>query len=533
MSLVFFITVGEPPAKQRIESTVDEDDSNERKVNKIRVYIRVRPENEREHTSRRVVEVIDDRLLIFDPREDDGYTYRGVKYKEIGKKANKDLTFTFASVFDDKSSNLKVYERAIKNFIPSLLDGFNCTVFAYGATGSGKTYTMLGSGGDPGVIYFAVMELFHNLEMRPSNEKYEVYISYFEIYNEKVMDLIGYDSKPLKVFDDEKGGVTIADLTVKTVKDADQLIAELEVGNLKRAQQATDANAMSSRSHAVFQLNIRKQKCSNGKQIIKQESKMCLVDLAGSERASVAYKENRSKSLQREGGNINKSLLALGNCINALANQTKNRYHKNSKTYIPYRSSVLTRILADSLGGNCKTAMIATVSPSSFSYDDTHNTLTYANRTQGINLYVKRKSYTINVQPRYHSLAIEALQHQNTELAEKVILLQAELAKLQRMPLNPISSQMSSIDILNSYKNSIDKLLNERLDLRKRLLESESNLKKIEVKCLIYSIQVKPQLHIFNSCFVAVFTFTAQISASKNGYGKVKNITRREWRDKK
>lgn len=479
--------------KQRTVITDEDNSYHIPTTHKIKVHIRVRPENERELKTRRVVEVIDDQMLLFDPMVDDGYTYHGKRYKEIGKRMNKDLTFNFDTVFDETSSNVKVYEKVIKDFIPSLIDGFNCTVFAYGPTGSGKTYTMLGNEGDPGVTFYTAMEIFHLIQSRPNDEQYEVSVCYFEIYNEKVNDLLSASNQPLKVVDNMGGGVNILGISVCPVRDADELIDRLEMGNKNRSQQATDANKNSSRSHAVFQIFLKRKKCAKGKQIIQQDIKMCLVDLAGSERASIAYKENRSKSLQREGGNINKSLLALGNCINALAGKSR----KGGSVYIPYRSSVLTRILSDSLGGNCRTAMIATISPSALSYDDTHNTLTYANRTKGINLIPKRRSMVIGIQPRHQTLALDALTQINTEQAEKIILLEAEIARLHRQPLQTISSDMSSIDILNSYSHALEKLFCERLELRRKLLECESELRKIEVSLPIYGFIDLSSLELF------------------------------------
>ncbi|XP_015794202.2 kinesin-like protein KIF18B, partial [Tetranychus urticae] len=413
----------EPPAK--LKSVVRDDDDVGPK--NIQVYIRVRPESAKELNSRKVVALVDDQSLIFDPPND---PYQSKKYKEIGKKSSKDLVFSFDGVFDEHTTNIQIYERAVKSFVQSLLDGFNCTIFAYGPTGSGKTYTMLGYNGEPGVMFYTAMELFHIIETKPSEEKFEVSASYFEIYNEKIYDLLTPSSQTLKVVDNMEGGVNILGLTVKSVRNADEMIETLETGNHYRAQQATDANQTSSRSHVVFQLFLRKKKCSKGNKMIQQETKMCLVDLAGSERASIAYKEKRSKVLHREGGNINKSLLALGNCINALAEKCR----KGRKLHIPYRSSVLTRILSDSLGGNCRTAMIATVSPSSLSYDDTQNTLTYANRAKGINLALKRRSFLVGEQ----SLAMETLRQENIALAEKNIMLENEVLRLKRMLANPI-----------------------------------------------------------------------------------------------
>ncbi|XP_053202021.1 kinesin-like protein KIF18A [Panonychus citri] len=480
-------SVYEPPAKQKTVIREDDDDDSELSRigpnNNIQVYIRVRPENERESRTRRIIEVVDDQSLLFDPLTDDGntFTYHGKKYKDIGKKANKDLSFSFDAVFDEGTTNIQVYERAVKGFVQSLLDGFNCTIFAYGPTGSGKTFTMLGYNGDPGVIFYTAMEIFHNIEQRPSDEQYEVCVAYFEIYNEKVRNLLTPSSQVLKVVDSMSGGVDILGLTLRTVGNADELIETLETGNQYRAQQATDANATSSRSHAVFQLFLRKKTCPKGKQLVTQETKMCLVDLAGSERASIAYKEKRSETLHREGININKSLLALGNCINALACKSR----KGLKKHIPYRSSVLTRILSDSLGGNCRTAMIATVSPSSLSYDDTHNTLSYANRAKGINLAVKRRSSVIGVQPRHQQMALDASNQENISLAEDNILLEQQVAESPRIPANPITADSSSLDILNSYQNILDEKFKKRLELRRKLVECDDEIEKIKLKYLL------------------------------------------------
>lgn len=210
-----------------------------------------------------------------------------------------------------------------------------------------------------------------------------------------------------------------------------------------------------------------------------QISKMSLIDLAGSERAAVAYKRDQGKRVQREGSNINKSLLALGNCINALANPKK-----GAKSHIPYRNSKLTLLLRDSLGGNCHTAMIATVSPSSNSYEDTHNTLSYAHRAKGIQLNLKKNNVNIDLQPRNYSQAINTMTRQMTELTEENSELKQELIKLRSeissAPKNPVTFSNDALELINANKNQLDHLFNERLDLRRQFMECESSYKKTQ-----------------------------------------------------
>lgn len=463
-------------------------------LGRMQVYVRLRPPNDREESSpshKPVVSVIDETSLVFDPvMEEDQYYYRGKTYKEPGKRKNKNLQFDFDRVFDDDSTNIQVFETITKQFISSFLDGYNVSVFAYGATGSGKTHTMLGSAQDPGVMFFTTMELFRMIGQAPDHDKLELSISYFEIYNEQVFDLLTpAHTGSLAVREDANRGVVVANLSVHTPKDADHLLELLEKGNHSRTQHPTDANKESSRSHAVFQVCLKRQDFSSSQEMSIQLSKMSLIDLAGSERASIAYRENRVKSVQREGSNINKSLLALGNCINALANGKRKPIH------IPYRNSKLTLLLRDSLGGNCYTAMIATVSPSSLSYEDTHNTLVYAHRAKGIALNLKKNAIPIGIQPKNYSRALESLEKKNTTLTDENTFLKSELnrlkSQLSKQPKNPVAVNDDSYRIFRDSQNQLDFLFVERLNLRKQLMKAESNSKKLDVslsvKCIFAS----------------------------------------------
>lgn len=452
----------------------------------MRVCVRVRPLNakELEAGAKSIIDVIDNNLLVFDPfvydEANDQYQYHGKTYKEIGKKANKNLQFSFDRVFGVNDDNLTVYQETTKDFVNSLLNGYNCSVFAYGSTGSGKTHTMLGSKNNPGVIFFTTMDLYEQIE-KEADKNLEVSVSYFEIYNEVIYDLLDPTSgKPLSVLEDSNKGMTIKNLSIHQPRDADHLLEMLEFGNKNRKQHPTDSNAESSRSHAIFQLSLRRKDFSNEQEMTIQVSKMSLIDLAGSERANVAYKTYRSNGLSREGGNINKSLLSLGNCISALANNANN----NKSGYIPYRSSKLTLILRDSLGGNCQTLMVATVSLSASQYEEIHNTLLYAERAKGVQLSVRKNNISVGVQPRDYKHMFEKMNQEKSIFLEQIESLKEEIEKYKSksIPANPVCSSSEAVQLLNSVKSRLDELFAERLELRKKLLDYEHNLKLLDVR---------------------------------------------------
>ncbi|CAG2100216.1 unnamed protein product [Medioppia subpectinata] len=488
------------PAKRSSNWSESVEPSDSDASNRMRVFVRVRPLNDNDNTnaSKKSIDVIDSQLLVFDPIElddnqttDDQYVYHGKRYREIGRRPNKNLQFVFDRVFGEDMENIQIYEQSTKKFVQSLLNGYNCAVFAYGATGSGKTHTMLGSQDDPGVIFFTTMDLFRQIEEKSEEEKLELSISYFEIYNEVVFDLLDPTSgKALAVREDSRRGVVVNNLSVHQPKDANHLLEMLEYGNRNRTQHPTDANAESSRSHAVFQISLKKQDYSSTQELSIQISKMSLIDLAGSERATTAYKTNRSKGLQREGGNINKSLLALGNCITALASDSKKKC-----SYIPYRGSKLTLLLRDSLGGNCQTAMIATVSQSNVHLEETHNTLVYADRAKGIQLNLKKNNFSVGLQPRNYNGLMESQNRKITELNEQLAQLRQEnqrlRSKMDTVPKNAIVAKSDSNALLNVVKNSLDLLFEERIDLRQRLMECESNLKKIDLRLLFRKYDIE------------------------------------------
>uniref|UniRef100_A0A8C3KM29 Kinesin-like protein n=1 Tax=Calidris pygmaea TaxID=425635 RepID=A0A8C3KM29_9CHAR len=346
----------------------------------VTVVVRVRPSmpNERERAAHPVLRVLDQHILVFDPEEATGPSgsvppFRGHKHQ------GKDLKFVFDRVFEEKATQEEVFQHTTREVLDSVLNGYNCSVFAYGATGAGKTYTMLGSEENPGIMYLTMVELYKRIEARKEEKSCEVLVSYQEVYNEQIHDLLE-PKGPLAIREDPEKGVVVQGLSFHQPASAEQLLQMLANGNKNRTQHPTDANNTSSRSHAIFQIYVKQQDRVGGLARDLQVAKMSLVDLAGSERASVT---NAKGERLREGANINRSLLALINVINALADA------KSKKTHIPYRDSKLTRLLKDSIGGNCRTIMIAAVSPCALAYEDTYNTLKYANRAKEIKLLVR------------------------------------------------------------------------------------------------------------------------------------------------
>ena len=304
---------------------------------------------------------------------------------DIADKSSLTKTFGFDKVFDPKSTQLDVYRYVVCPLLEEVLLGYNCTVFAYGQTGTGKTFTMEGEksseGGEwdkepqAGIIPRAMQQLFERLEAMPECE-FSVRVSFMEIYNEDLFDLLGssLDSQKLRIFEDSarKGSVFVQGLEETIVRDKNEVYEILERGRAKRQTAATLMNAHSSRSHSLFSVTVHiKESAVTGEEMLKT-GKLNLVDLAGSE--NVGRSGAVDKRL-REAGTINQSLLALGRVITALVERAP---------HVPYRESKLTRLLQDSLGGRTKTSIIATISPASCNVEETLSTLDYAHRAKNI-----------------------------------------------------------------------------------------------------------------------------------------------------
>ncbi|KAJ5212280.1 uncharacterized protein N7498_003926 [Penicillium cinerascens] len=336
---------------------------------------------------RSIVKVIDDRCLVFDPPEDNPVQKFSRSVIPNGKRV-KDQTFAFDRIFDQNASQGEVYESTTRSLLDSVLDGYNATVFAYGATGCGKTHTITGTAQQPGIIFLTMQELFERIDERSAEKSTEVSLSYLEIYNETIRDLLvpGGSKGGLMLREDTNQSVSVAGLSSHHPQNVEQVMDMIMRGNECRTMSPTEANATSSRSHAVLQINIAQKDRNADVNEPHTMATLSIIDLAGSERASAT--KNRGERLF-EGANINKSLLALGSCINALCDPRK-------RNHIPYRNSKLTRLLKFALGGNCKTVMIVCVSPSSQHFDETQNTLRYANRAKNIQTKVTRNVFNVN-----------------------------------------------------------------------------------------------------------------------------------------
>ncbi|KAL5006903.1 hypothetical protein ScPMuIL_015709 [Solemya velum] len=448
---------------------VGQDDTGK---NNITVVVRIRPENarEREGNSAVIVKPMNEHVLVFDPNEQSSPGYGGLRKKprDIRKHRNKDLKFAFDNVFGPESNNIHVYETTTKRILNGLLNGYNCSVFAYGSTGAGKTHTMLGNATQPGVMYLTMLELYDRISAIGTEKSCEVAVSYLEVYNEQIHDLL-MPGKNLPVREDANSGVVIQGLSLHKPRNADELFSMLQFGNKNRTQHPTDANAESSRSHAVFQVFVRQKDRTANISAEVRVAKMCLVDLAGSERATVT---KNCGARFREGANINRSLLALGNVINALAD------HKY-KGHIPYRDSKLTRLLKDSLGGNCQTVMIAAVSPSRFSYEDTYNTLRYADRAKYIRTELKKNILNVDFHVARYGQIVDELRKEIGELKIRLqVYEEKKTAAVAQAPLIICDEKLLSL------QTQLQTVYKSRISIHQSYLKINSNCRNLKWKIL-------------------------------------------------
>ncbi|XP_037298933.1 kinesin-like protein KIF3A [Manduca sexta] len=285
--------------------------------------------------------------------------------------------YAYDAVFDSNTTQMDIYVQTASPIVEQVLKGYNGTIFAYGQTGTGKTYTMAGSNSAPelrGIIPNSFAHIFSHIAKAKDDEKFLVCVTYLEIYNEEVRDLLGNNPhQSLEVKERPDIGVFVKDLTGYVVHNADELEKIMAVGNKNRHIGATAMNTESSRSHAIFSITVESSKRGADNKTHVKMGKLHLVDLAGSERQS---KTQATGTRLKEATKINQSLSVLGNVISALVD--------GKSTHIPYRNSKLTRLLQDSLGGNSKTVMIATIGPADTNYVETISTLRYANRAKNI-----------------------------------------------------------------------------------------------------------------------------------------------------
>ncbi|XP_049714360.1 kinesin-like protein KIF14 isoform X1 [Elephas maximus indicus] len=365
-----------PPEEEAAAQNTDtKTDPLKAENSQVTVAVRIRPFSKREKMEKasQVVFMNGEEITVQHPDMKQAYNFIY------------DVSFwSFDECHPNYASQTTVYETLAVPLLERAFEGYNTCLFAYGQTGSGKSYTMMGFSEEPGIIPRFCQDLFAQVAKKRTQEvSYHLEMSFFEVYNEKIHDLLvckgenGQRKQPLRLREHPISGPYVEALSMNVVSSYSDIQSWLELGNKQRATAATGMNDKSSRSHSVFTLVMTQTKT----ELVEGEehdhritSRMNLIDLAGSERCSAAH---TSGDRLKEGVSINKSLLTLGKVISALSEQANQR-----RVFIPYRESVLTWLLKESLGGNSKTAMIATVSPAGSSIDETLSTLRYANQAR-------------------------------------------------------------------------------------------------------------------------------------------------------
>ncbi|NWT97129.1 KIF14 protein, partial [Urocynchramus pylzowi] len=413
------------------------------KNSKVIVAVRVRPFSNREKTENSfpVVSMSGAETIVQNPSTNQVY---GFSY---------DFSFwSFDKNHPNFASQAMIYKTLALPLLERAFEGYNACLFAYGQTGSGKSYTMMGFDGDRGIIPRLCEDLFNQIaQMDKEQVLYHLEMSFFEVYNEKIHDLLvfkaenGQKKQQLRVREHPVLGPYVEDLTVNVVRSYSDIQSWLELGNKQRATAATVMNDKSSRSHSVFTLVMTQTKV----EIVNEEqcdrrltSHINLIDLAGSE---CCTKAQTTGERLKEGVSINKSLLTLGRVISALSKQSQN----GKKTFIPYRESVLTWLLKESLGGNSQTTMIATVSPAASSMEETLSTLRYAKQACSI----------INIAKVNEDVNVKLIRE-----------LKAEIEKLR-------AAQKSA---LNTDREKYRRYLQEITSLRVELHQQERNMAEMQ-----------------------------------------------------
>lgn len=445
-------------------------DTSDSKDQQLMVALRIRPISmaELEEGATLIAHKVDNQMVVLmDPMEDPDDVLRANRSRE--------KSYMFDAAFDFATTQEMVYRATTKGLIEGVISGYNATVFAYGPTGCGKTYTMLGTDNEPGIYVRTLNDLFRAIEETSNDMEYKVSMSYLEIYNEMIRDLLNPSLGYLDLREDSKGIIQVAGITEVSTINAKEIMQLLMKGNKQRMQEPTAANRTSSRSHAVLQVTVRqKNRVKNIMQEVRV-GRLFMIDLAGSERASQT--QNRGQRM-KEGAHINRSLLALGNCINALSDRA-------GVKYVNYRDSKLTRLLKDSLGGNSRTVMIAHISPASNAFEESRSTLTYAERAKSIRTTVKRNLLNVS----YH-----IAQYTNiiADLRSEIQRLQRKIEQQEPRPLRPdIRSIQAEVQLhgnpferqeMDQLREQLISTFREQMDVRRHLMELENNYMEIQIE---------------------------------------------------
>ncbi|XP_011154857.1 kinesin-like protein KIF19 [Harpegnathos saltator] len=417
---------------------------------KLMVAVRIRPLAPTE-SGTRSLHAVNDKMVMLEDQDSD-------KQKRAVPRQ-----YLYDIIFGEDSTQEKVYEGTAKTLAQDVLNGYNATVFAYGATGSGKTHTMVGTSSNPGIMVRALNDIFLAAQKLPDNTEFTVTMSYMEIYNENIRDLLNPSSGYLDLRDDTRGrNVQVSGLTEVSTNSTEEVMQLLHRGNKARTMEPTAANKTSSRSHALLSVTVRQSSrpVQDGDQRLRnrvKQGRLFMIDLAGSERAKQT--KNKGKRLQ-EGAHINRSLLALGNCINALSGGAR---------YVNYRDSKLTRLLKDALSGNCRTVMIAHVSPASAHRDESKNTLIYADRANKISNKVERNVLDVSY------LHVAQYRDIISDLKSEISRLRNKMKEERPKKVEEKEPEKHDNDF-RSLREKIVSAFKEQMRLRRKLMELDSHL---------------------------------------------------------
>jgi hypothetical protein len=425
-------------------------------------------------------------LLV--PNETDPANTRSKARKVIEEK-----TFTFDNSFwshnkdDDHYAHQEdVYNCLGEEFLDHNFEGYHTCIFAYGQTGSGKSYTMMGTPEQPGLIPRTCEDLFQRIEeahIETPNISYNVRVSYFEVYNEHVRDLLVpvQPNQPpyyLKIRESPTEGPYIKDLTDAPVKSISEIMRHMKMGDANRTTASTKMNDTSSRSHAVFTIMLKQiHHDMETDETTERMARIRLVDLAGSERAKAT---EATGARLREGSNINKSLTTLGRVIAALADPKQQRPGKRNKDVVPYRDSILTWLLKDSLGGNSKTAMIACIAPSD--YDETLSTLRYADQAKRIRTRAVVNQDHVSAAQRDAQIAA---------MAEEIRILQLHVSDSRRREKEG-KEQEEKLEEYQSRVVTMQRMMEERTMVAEgkiRSLQTENEALRLHLKLALESLK--------------------------------------------